>query len=51
MPWSNIPKSKWGKMERCIKKVMGQKDFKPYKGKTKEQSANAVCYMSIMGKK
>ncbi len=42
MPWSNVPKDKWPKMESCVK------DLKA-KGKD-ERAANAICYTSIMGK-
>lgn len=43
MPWSNVPKEKWPQMERCVN------DLKA-KGKS-EESANAICYTSIMGDK
>ncbi len=42
MPWNNVPKEDWPKMERCTK------DLKA-KGKS-EQSAIAICYTSIVGK-
>ena len=42
MPYANVPKKLWPKMERCVKRVMED-------GKTKEQ-AIAICYKSIMGK-
>lgn len=42
MPWSNVPKSLWPKMERCVTKLKGE-------GKS-ESSANAMCYSSIVGK-
>ena len=38
MPYSNLPKSKWVKMERCVASVKGKVD-NPY----------AVCYNSLMG--
>lgn len=41
MPWTNVPKALWPKMERCVS------DLKS-KGKS-EQSANAICYSSIVG--
>ena len=50
MPWANIPKRLWPKMERCVEGRMADPNFKPFKGRTKEQSANAVCYTAIMGK-
>ena len=31
------------KVEECVKKVLANKDFKPFKGKTKEESAWAIC--------
>jgi hypothetical protein len=51
MPWNNVPKEKWDEMERCVNSRMKDPDFKPYKGKSKKESATAVCYVSIMGKK
>jgi hypothetical protein len=41
MPYDNVPKALWGKMDRCVAKVKakgGSKD--PY----------AVCYASVVGK-
>lgn len=43
MPYNNMPESMWGKMDSCVKDVMGQ-------GKDK-QHAIAICYTSMMGKK
>ena len=43
MPFSNLPKSKWKKMDRCVKDVM-----KGDPKKTK-QSAIAICYTSLTG--
>jgi len=42
MPYSNMPKKTWGKMERCVSdlKSQGATESKPY----------AVCYTSIMNK-
>lgn len=40
MPYDNVPKALWGKMDRCVehvKKKGGSKD--PY----------AVCYSSVVG--
>lgn len=40
MPYANVPKALWGKMDRCVehvKKKGGSKD--PY----------AVCYSSVVG--
>jgi len=39
MPYTNMPKSKWPAMERCVAKVKAQ-------GKGK--NAYAICYSSIM---
>lgn len=41
MPYSNLPKSQWSKMERCVKDVMAQGHDK--------KSAIAICYTSIRG--
>ena len=51
MPWVNIPKSKWPQMEKCVSDLKKNPKFKPQRGKTKEESANAICYTSIMGGK
>jgi hypothetical protein len=40
MPYANMPKSLWPKMERCVAKV---------KAKNPKANAYAVCYSSIMG--
>lgn len=42
MPYNNLPKSKWIKMEHCVKEIKekGEKDLNPY----------AVCHKSIMCK-
>lgn len=42
MPYSNLPESKWGKMDRCVQKVMAQGHDK--------QSAIGICYNAITGK-
>lgn len=41
MPYSNMPKSKWKKMERCVSdlKSQGKSGDSPY----------AICHSSIMG--
>ena len=42
MPYKNIPKRLWPKMERCVAKVRRKnKGINPY----------AVCYKAIMGKR
>lgn len=41
MPYNNIPKSKWTKMESCTAKVGS---------KSPGVNKYAVCYSSIMGK-
>ena len=51
MPYKNLPKNLWAKMDRCVRKVMKRKGFKPFKGKTVKESAIAVCYVSIKGEK
>jgi hypothetical protein len=40
MPYPNMPKSMWPRMERCVARVKSQ-------GKGK--NAYAICYSSIMG--
>ena len=40
MPYPNMPKSLWSKMERCVADVKRQKGSK---------NAYAICYDSIMG--
>jgi len=40
MPYSNMPKSMWPRMERCVADV---------KKKGKGKNAYAICYSSIMG--
>lgn len=40
MPYSNVPKSMWPKMERCVAQVK-----KSGKGK----NAYAICYASVVG--
>lgn len=39
MPYDNLPRSQWGKMDRCVEKVMAE-------GNSKEK-AIAICYTSI----
>jgi len=43
MPYSNVPKKLWGKMDRCVESVMGQGHDK--------NSAIGICYNSIVGGK
>jgi hypothetical protein len=40
MPYSNIPKALWPKMERCVAEV---------KKKGKGKNAYAICYASLVG--
>ncbi len=40
MPYSNVPKHLWPKMERCVADV---------KAKGKGKNAYAICYSSIVG--
>lgn len=42
MPYMNMPRSMWGKMDDCVTKVQAQGHDK--------QSAIAICYVSLMGK-
>lgn len=42
MPYTNVPKSKWAKMERCVKRVKRKKGVK---------SAHAICHSSVVGKR
>lgn len=41
MPYSNVPKALWPKMERCVKKVRARGNAK---------NAYAVCFQSVVGK-
>lgn len=43
MPYSNVPETLWGKMDRCVDSVMADGTPKP--------TAIAICYSSIMKKK
>jgi hypothetical protein len=40
MPYSNVPKHLWPKMERCVAHVKSQGDGK---------NAYAICYKSVVG--
>lgn len=40
MPYSNVPKSLWGKMDRCVEQV---------KRKDPKANAYAVCFSSVVG--
>ena len=40
MPYDNVPKALWPKMERCVARVKAQ-------GKGK--NAYAICYSSVVG--
>jgi hypothetical protein len=43
MPYANVPESKWGKMDRCVERVMAnQPDL------TKSRAV-AICHKSVMG--
>ena len=37
-------------MDSCVEQVLANPKFKPLKGKTRKQSAIAICYDQIMGK-
>ena len=41
MPYANLPKPLWSKMDRCVKSV---------KAKNPKANAYAVCFSSIVGK-
>ena len=41
MPYANLPKPLWSKMDRCVKQV---------KAKNPSANAYAVCFSSIVGK-
>jgi hypothetical protein len=43
MPYANVPKSLWGKMDRCVEKVMATGKDKP--------RAIAICYAALVEKK
>jgi hypothetical protein len=40
MPYSNVPKNLWPKMEKCVADV---------KAKGKGKNAYAICYASVVG--
>lgn len=40
MPYTNVPKSLWPKMEKCVADV---------KAKGKGKNAYAICYASVVG--
>jgi hypothetical protein len=40
MPYANVPKALWGKMDRCVADV---------KAKGNVSNAYAVCYKSVVG--
>lgn len=40
MPYDNVPKHLWPKMERCVRDV---------KAKGKGKNAYAICYASVVG--
>ncbi len=40
MPYANVPKSLWGKMDRCVAHVKAKGDV---------SNAYAVCYKSVVG--
>lgn len=51
MPYPGIPPSKTAAVDRCVKKLLADPKFKPRAGRTKKQSAIAVCIASIKGDK
>jgi hypothetical protein len=42
-------KEEAGKIDRCVESKMGDQSFKPQKGRTKKESAFAICTKSVMG--
>ena len=40
MPYANVPKALWGRMDRCVADV---------KAKGKGKNAYAICYSSVVG--
>ena len=46
MPYKNLPKEKWGDMEKCVQDVLDKNKGKEGFGK---ENAIAICYTSIMG--
>jgi len=51
MPYPGIPPFKTAAVERCVSSLLADPKFKPKKGRTKKQSAIAVCIASIKGDK
>jgi len=51
MPYPGVPQSKTTAVERCVNRLMADPKFKPKKGRTKKQSAIAICVASITSKK
>lgn len=49
MPYPGVPAKDTAKVERCVKRLLADPNFKPKKGRTKKQSAIAVCIASIKG--
>ena len=39
MPYANVPKELWGKMDDCVAKVKGKSG----------KNAYAICYASVVG--
>lgn len=40
MPYANVPKGLWDKMDRCVEQV---------KAKGNSKNAYAICYASVVG--
>lgn len=51
MPYPGISPAKAAVVDRCVKKLLADPKFKPRAGRTKKQSAVAVCVASIKGDK
>ncbi|MBU2060024.1 MAG: hypothetical protein KKB38_20105 [Gammaproteobacteria bacterium] len=49
VPYPGVPANLTDKMERCVNDLLADPDFKPKKGRTRKESAIAICHVSIMG--
>jgi len=44
MPYKGVPKSKWGKLDRCVEHVMSSSDFKKrYASRIKKIGAKSLA--------
>lgn len=51
MPYGGTTKSQDKKIERCVAAKIADSKFKPQKGRTKKESAIAVCKSAIIRSK